>query len=175
MGYRKAEASDIDVVERIYDHIHDSEEAGLVTTGWIRGVYPVRDTALAALEREDLYVCENDGTGEILAAGIINRIQLDVYADCDWRYKAPDDKVSVMHTLVVEPSLTHQGTGSGFVRFWEELARGQGCEVLRLDTNKRNTVARGLYAFLGFEEAGIAPTVFNGIPGVELVLIEKKL
>ncbi|MBQ0018882.1 MAG: hypothetical protein KBS63_06770 [Clostridiales bacterium] len=48
------------------------------------------------------------------------------------------------------------------------------CTVLRIDTNARNRTARKMYASLGFREADIVPTVFNGIPGVDLVLLEKK-
>ena len=44
-----------------------------------------------------------------------------------------------------------------------------------MDTNERNARARTMYRALGYEEIGIAPTVFNSIPGVNLVLLEKKL
>lgn len=44
-----------------------------------------------------------------------------------------------------------------------------------MDTNARNTAARALYKKLGYQEIGIVPTVFNGIPDVQLVLIEKTL
>lgn len=50
-----------------------------------------------------------------------------------------------------------------------------GCPYLRMDTNARNKTARKLYAGLGYWEAGIMPCVFNGIPGVQLVCLEKKL
>ena len=49
------------------------------------------------------------------------------------------------------------------------------CEVLRIDTNARNEKARRMYARLGYVETDIVPTVFNGIQGVDLVLMEKKL
>ena len=45
MNIRKAAESDIDAVTEIYGHIHDKEEAGEMTIGWQRGVYPVRETA----------------------------------------------------------------------------------------------------------------------------------
>lgn len=32
-----------------------------------------------------------------------------------------------------------------------------------------------MYVKLGYKEIGIVPTVFNGIPGVGLVLLEKAL
>lgn len=53
---RKATIHDLDAVEKLYDDIHTAEEAGTQTIGWVRGVYPVRATAEAALERDDLFV-----------------------------------------------------------------------------------------------------------------------
>ena len=44
-----------------------------------------------------------------------------------------------------------------------------------MDTNERNHVARKLYKKLGYEEIDMVPTVFNGIPDVNLVLLEKYL
>lgn len=50
---RKATMQNIDAVEQIYDAVHDAEESGALCIGWDRSVYPVRQTALAALARED--------------------------------------------------------------------------------------------------------------------------
>ena len=172
-NFRKAGTDDICAIERIYDHTHDAEEAGNTTTGWQRGIYPTVKTAEASLDRGDMYVAEIDG--KVVATGIINQEQVDVYADCDWKYKAPDDKVCVLHTLAVDPDTRGLGLGKKFVQFYEDLAREQGCEVLRIDTNERNTAARAMYKKLGYEETDIVPTVFNGIKGVNLVLMEKKL
>ena len=61
---RKATGNDLSAIETIYNKIHDAEAAGLQTTGWIRGVYPVRQTTEAALQRDDLYVLEENGIGE---------------------------------------------------------------------------------------------------------------
>lgn len=47
--------------------------------------------------------------------------------------------------------------------------------MLRIDTNAINSAARRLYAKLGYREADIVLCVFNGIPNVNLVLLEKKL
>ena len=179
--FRKARPDDLDAIACIYDRTHDAEEAGLTTTGWVRGIYPVREVAVAALERGDMYVAElmdpDDPCGHplIVASGVINRIQVNVYLDCDWEYKAPDEKVLVLHTLVVDPDARGRGIGPAFVRFYEELAAKQGCEVLRIDTNARNKRARKMYAKLGYVETDIVPTVFNGIRNVDLVLMEKKI
>lgn len=171
LTFRKASYDDLDAIERIYERSHDAEAEGLTTTGWLRGIYPVRSVAVASLDRGDMYVAELDG--EVAATGVINQIQVDVYADCDWIWKGPDDDVSVLHTLAVDPETRGQGIGPAFVRFWEELAAESGCSILRIDTNAINKRARRMYAKLGYTESGIVPTVFNGIPGVDLVLMEK--
>ena len=173
MDIRKATKADIDAVTEIYGHIHDEEEAGRMTIGWQRGVYPVRATAETAVELGDLFVLE-DG-GKVLAAGRINQMQVPEYAAADWLCKAADDEVWVLHTLVVEPSANGRGYAGAFLEFYENYARERGCHVLRIDTNERNSAARAMYAKHGWREAGIVPCTFNGLPGVQLVCLEKKI
>ena len=173
MNIRRATLFDLPGVDRIYLETHDAEESGLSTTGWLRGVYPVRATAEAALQRGDLFVMEENNV--IYATAVINRIQVDVYADAPWEYAVPDDKVCVLHTLIVSPKAGGRGLGKQFVRFYEEYALENELPELRIDTNARNQKARTMYARLGYKEIAIVPTVFNGIPDVELVLLEKNL
>ena len=150
---RKARAEDLEAVSRIYEHILTEQEQGRVYTGWERGVYPTAQTAMDALEREDLFVQE-DG-GRIVGAAIINRQQ-------------------VLHTLVIDPCAKGKGCGRAFVRFYEDYALRTGSPFLRMDTNAKNIGARRFYEKLGYTEVGIVPCVFNGIAGVDLVLLEKK-
>lgn len=170
---RKATEGDIPAVVSIYDKIHTEEENGRATIGWIRGVYPTEDTARMALDREDLFVQE-DG-GKIVGAAIINQTQVDAYEGGQWQYEAEAAEVMVLHTLAIDPEAARRGYGKRFVAFYEDYARKKGCKVLRMDTNCRNTRARAVYQALGYREAGIVPCVFNGIEGVELVLLEKSL
>ena len=169
--FRKAVWDELDAIEQIYDHSHDAEEAGQSTTGWVRNIYPVREVAEAALERDDMYVGE--AGGRIIATGVINQIQVDVYEDCDWVFKGPEEDVWVLHTLAVDPEARGSGAGPAFVRFYEDIARDAGASILRIDTNAINSRARKMYAKLGYTETDIVPTVFNGIRGVDLVLMEK--
>lgn len=170
---RKATAADVKAVAKIYEHIHDAEEKGIITTGWVREIYPKEETAQAALERGDLFVEELDG--KIVGAAILNQTQVDVYADTPWQFEADDDQVLVMHTLVIDPYVKGQGLGKAFLSYYEQYAREHGCSVLRIDTNARNEDARAIYAKLGYREAAILPCVFSGIPDVNLVMLEKKL
>lgn len=173
MIIRKAIVADISAAAAIYEEIHTAEENGQAVIGWVRGVYPTRDTALKALERGDLFVLEDEG--EILGSAIINQSQCDGYETAQWQYPAEDSEVMVLHTLTISPAAARQGYGRGFVAFYEQHARAQGCRFLRMDTNARNCRARTMYQKLGYREVGVIPTTFNGISGVNLVLLEKKL
>ena len=170
---RKATFNDLDAVEQLYNETHDAEEAGIITTGWKRTVYPVRATAQAALERDDLFVMEADG--RIIGSGIINQIQVDVYEGAPWKYPVPDDQVCVLHTMMISPAEFGKGYAREFLQFYEEYALEHGCTELRIDTNARNKAARAMYRKHGYSEIDIVPTTFNGIPGIQLVLLEKDL
>ncbi len=173
MDIRKATAADVDAVDAIYQRIHDGEEQGRTTIGWARGVYPTAATARAAQERGELFVLEDQGT--VAAAAILNQTQVPAYADADWAYPAEPSQVMVLHTLVVDPLVQGRGYGRAFVAYYERYALEHGCPYLRMDTNEKNTAARRMYAKLGFSEAGVIPCEFNGLEGVQLVCLEKKL
>lgn len=170
---RKACIQDIPAVSAIYEAIIDREERGELSIGWQRGVYPTEKTALAAFEAGELFVLE-DG-GKIVASAKINREQMPAYAEVSWKYEANDDQVMVLHTLTVDPAESRKGYARQFLRFYESFALENGCPVLRIDTNARNTVARTMYAKDGYIESGVIPCVFNGIEGVRLVCLEKKI
>lgn len=171
--FRKALPSDLDAVCAIYDAVHDAEEAGRTTIGWVRSIYPTRATVQLGLRSGDLFVLEQDR--RILAAARINQTQGDEYKLANWSFHADDSKVMVLHTLAVHPNCFGQGFGTRFVAFYEDYAAKQGCTCLRMDTNVRNAAARTLYKKLGYAEAGVVPCIFNGIEGVQLVCLEKLL
>lgn len=180
---RKATNKDIDGIAAIYNKVLDLEEQGEASIGWQRGVYPTRDTALMALERGDLFVYEEDNKSDngddnrnhLMATAIINHKQMDSYAKGNWKVIATDDEVMVLHTLVVDPGHAGKGIGKQMVAYYEQYAKKQGCKDLRMDTQAKNQAARNLYHHLGYEEIGIVPCDFNGIPGISLVLLEKAL
>ena len=216
--FRKATIDDIPRVSDIYENIHGEEEAGNLHIGWERGVYPTRATALAALNRGELFVAEIAQSapaeqpalnrGElfvaeisqsalatqsapeaqsalatqpapeapiIAASAIINKDQHPVYAQVNWECKCEADKVLVMHTLAVDPAFARRGIGGDFLKFYEELARQMNCQDLRIDTQAHNKIARSLYKKSGYAEADVIVCDFNGIPDVNLVLLEKPL
>lgn len=169
----KAKKSDIDSISKIYDKIFDEQDKGFITVGWIRGLYPTRQTAYDSLSRGDLFVYEFEK--EVIASAIINQIQDKAYKNAPWQYDANDDEVCVLHTLVVSPEFSKKGVGKKFIKFYEDYAKENGCHVLRLDTNEKNLKARTLYKNLAYKETAIVPTTFNKIPNMNLVLLEKNL
>ena len=173
MEIRKATEADIPAVTAIYDALLDREEQGLLTTGWTRGVYPTEQTARDSLAAGTLYVLE-DG-GRVTAAAKIDQSQMAQYTQCHWQHDAPPEQVLVLHTLVVDPLCAGGGFGTAFVSFYEQYAKAHACRYLRMDTNVINKAARRFYAKLGFYESGVIGCVFNGIPDVKLVCLEKKL
>ena len=72
--FRKATEEDVDRIAEIYDEIHTENEAGRMTTNWIRGVYPSKETAMASVRRRDMFVEEEQG--RIVAAARINQEQV---------------------------------------------------------------------------------------------------
>ena len=113
--------------------------------------------------------------GIIAASAVINQIQVEDYYSAPWENEASDDEVMVIHALAVSPDMQGKGIGKAFVAFYEEYALENNAPFLRMDTHGENTIARGLYGSLGYREASIVPTEFNGLKDVPLVLLEKKL
>ena len=148
---RKANETHLEAISTIYEKIHDLEEKGKQTIGWIRNIYPTNQTAREAIKRKDMFVLEKKG--KVIASAIINQQQVDVYKKGKWHYQVQDKHVCVLHTLVISPDISGKGYGKIFVKFY----------------------ARSLYKKLGYQEIGIVPTVFNGIPNINLVLLEKHL
>jgi GNAT superfamily N-acetyltransferase len=120
-----------------------------------------------------MFVCVRDGN--VVAAAKLNQEQVDVYYGAGWEFPAEDHEVMVMHTLVVSPASMARGIGREFLEFYEKYARENGCPYLRIDTNEKNTRARAFYSKLDYKEIGIVPCIFNGLEGVNLVLLEKKI
>lgn len=162
--FRKATEDDVERITEIYNEIHAENEAGRMTTGWIRGVYPARETAKSAIRCGDMFAEEDSGW--VVACARINQEQVEAYAEADWQYVVSETQVMVLHTLVVSPKENGKGYGSRFVAYYEAYALEHGCCYLRMDGNLHNSGARALYQKLGYREVSTVPCVFNGISDV---------
>ena len=108
-----------------------------------------RKTAEDGVRRGDLFVLEDEGG--VVAAAVINQIQVPEYRYAAWKHRADDSEVMVLHALVVDPHQKGRGYGKAFVAFYEDYAKEHNCVALRMDTNARNVGARNLYHKLGYE------------------------
>lgn len=171
---RKAVFNDLELIEETYDeHFRYEAENGAFTV-FRKGVYPTGKDAGKALNDGTLYVYEE---GDNIAGSIIvDKTQPIEYKNVVWGKFVEDSKVMVIHLLMVRPSMAGKGIASALVRYAEELAKNNSCEVLRLDTGSQNVPAVSLYKKLGFK---IAASGFMKVGGIvahnEHLFLEKIL
>ncbi len=157
---RQASESDLDFIEEGYqEHFLYEKEHGAYTV-FKEGIYPTRKDAEEALKQGSLFVCEENGA--ICGSIIIDRKQPDEYRKIDWPGRAADDKVIVIHLLMVRPCMAGKGIGSSLVSYALETAGLRSCEAVRLDTGAQNTPAASLYRKMGFRLAGNASMKVGG-------------
>lgn len=108
-----------------------------------------------------MYVYEENGI--VTGSMILNGRQPDEYGKIDWPSRMLDEKVSVLHLLIVRPCAAGKGIGSALVNYAEKTAKQQSCMVIRLDTGEQNTPAVSLYKKLGFQLAAASPMKVGGI------------
>ena len=148
MGFRQAIVADLDVIERGYiEHFAHEKKYGAYTV-FREGIYPTRKVAETALQNNALYVDEENGI--VLGSVILDGQQPEEYRKIEWPSNAPDEKVTVIHLLMVRPSAAGKGIGSLIVNDAMELAKQQACVAVRLDTGEQNVPAASLYKKLGF-------------------------
>lgn len=165
----KAKLLNLDDIEKIYNSVHDSGES----TGWVKGVYPTRESAKNAISNDEMYVMKDNQ--KVVVVAVINKKQVKEYKNAKWNYDAKEDEIMVIHGLAVDMNLKNMGYGTRFIKFYEEYAKKNNCKLLRMDTNVINKKARRLYNKLVFSEVGVVDSVFNGIPNVKLVCFEKEI
>lgn len=158
---RQAVAPDLDHIEEGYqEHFLHEREHGAFTV-FQEGVYPTIEDAKRALLAGALFVCEE---GDILAGSIIvDTRQPDEYGKINWPSRAADEKVMVIHLVIVRPGMAGKGIGSSLVNYALEIARQRSCEAVRLDTGSQNIPAVSLYRKLGFELAGTTSMKVGGL------------
>ena len=120
MGFRQAIVADLDVIERGYiEHFAHEKKYGAYTV-FREGIYPTRKVAETALQNNALYVYEENGI--VLGSVILDGQQPEEYRKIEWPSNAPDEKVTVIHLLMVRPSAAGKGIGSLIVNDAMELA-----------------------------------------------------
>lgn len=157
---RRAVMMDLDSIEEGYrEHFSYEKEHGAYTV-FQEGVYPTRNDAEKAWKNETLYVYEENGV--VMGSIILDSRQPEEYKKIDWPSQAADEKVNVIHLLMIRPSAAGKGIGSALVHYALEAARQHSCKAVRLDTGEQNIPAASLYKKMGFQLVSVSSMKVGG-------------
>jgi len=121
-----------------------------VQLGWKRGVYPNREFVATAIEKEEMFIYENNG--RVIAAAVVNYSVCPEYDSVDWRVKGPADKISTIHALAVDPRCWGQGISNTFLLDILDFCKERGDVANHLDVIDTNEPALDLYLCTGYSD-----------------------
>lgn len=117
--------------------------------GWIKGIYPIREDAVAGIENNTLFVVRHDG--KIAGSIILDHHPDEAYNNVRWKIEADYSRIFVISTFVVHPSFLKMGIGRALMDYSFKLAQQSGIKSIRLDVYENNLPAISLYEKCGFE------------------------
>lgn len=141
--------ADIDELEKLYDDLNDYLSATTNYPGWIKGIYPIREDAVAGIENNTLFVVRHDG--KIAGSIILDHHPDEAYNNVKWKIEADYSRIFVIRTFVVHPSFLKMGIGRALMNYSFELAQQSGIKSIRLDVYENNLPAISLYEKCSFE------------------------
>ncbi|MFV0581825.1 MAG: GNAT family N-acetyltransferase [Parabacteroides gordonii] len=141
--------ADIDELEKLYDDLNDYLSATTNYPGWIKGIYPIREDAVAGIENNTLFVVRHDG--KIAGSIILDHHPDEAYNNVRWKIEADYSRIFVIRTFVVHPSFLKMGIGRALIDYSFKLAQQSGIKSIRLDVCENNLPAISLYEKCGFE------------------------
>ena len=142
-------SADIDELEKLYNELNDYLATTINYPGWIKGIYPIREDAVAGVNDNMLYVARTDG--RIAGSVILNHQPEKAYENVRWKMELDYSCIFVIHTFVVHPSFLKKGVGHALMDYSLELAQRSGIKSVRLDVYEKNLPAISLYEKCGFE------------------------
>ena len=110
--------TDIDELEKLYDELNDHLSATTNYPGWIKGIYPVRENAVAGVNNQSLFVARCGG--RIPGSVILDHQPEEAYENIRWKVEADYSRIFVVRTFVVPAN----GSWSGIDGFFT----GTGCK-----------------------------------------------
>lgn len=159
MIVEKATQRDINELEALYNNLNDYLDTNVNYSGWIKGVYPIRETAVKGIEGNNLFVLRIDNS--IAGSIILNHDPEKAYDEVEWGTDVDYNEIIVVHTLVVSPQHMQQGVGCKLMTFAHEYALKQNMKSIRLDVSINNMPAIALYEKLGYKYMGTVDLGLN--------------
>jgi len=152
LKFEKGRAQDIDEIGLLYDDLCDYLTEHVNYPGWIKGFYPIRDTAADGVNTGTLFVAKYNE--KIVGTVILNAVPETGYESANWAISTDYSDVFVVHTLAVHPDYLKYGVGRFLLESSIDYAKEHGFKALRLDVNDKNEPAIRLYEALGFQHVG---------------------
>lgn len=147
--FRKGTLQDLDELEGLYEDVIDYLDCHTNYPGWVKGIYPNRDSAVEGVEEDNLFVACIDG--RIAGTVILRHKQEAAYLPVDWHIELDEKDIFVIHTLAVHPDYLHKGVGKGLMKAILLYANERNVKAVRLDVVCDNIPAIRLYENSGFE------------------------
>ncbi len=140
---RIATEKDIDELEVLYDALNDHLAAGVNYPGWLKGIYPVRETAAQGIAEGCLYVaeCDHRTIGSIIFAA---RHGTDL-SKARWQLQLEGGSGAGGVHLCRTSRLAVKGNRPGALDFAVEYGLQTETKALRLDVYEHNLPAIHLY------------------------------
>ena len=148
LSVRKADEADLTDVMTLRDRcVDDMLRRGIEQ--W-DDIYPTLEWFTADVSAGSLHIASVDN--QIVGAFALNEKQDPEYVEVPWTFV--DERVAVVHRLMVDPSAQGRGIARKLMRHAELLAAELGFGAVRLDAFTLNPQALRLYASLGYRDAG---------------------
>lgn len=144
--------NDINELENVYNDLNDHLQLGINYPGWLKGVYPVRETAEIGIREGNLFTLKIEG--KIAGSVILNHKQEKAYNQVNWGVDADDSQIMVIQTLVVHPHFMKQGISRKLMDFSKKYALSKEAKSIRLDVAIQNIPAISLYEKCGYNYIG---------------------
>lgn len=139
---------DVDELENLFNDLIDNLNANTNYPGWVKGIYPTRETAIHGIEQNNLFVLKVDG--KIAGTITLNHEPEAVYENAKWLIDAKDNEVIVIHTFAVHPDFKNQGIAYKLMEFAKEYSMEHKMKSIRLDVTIQNKPAISLYEKCGY-------------------------
>jgi len=148
-----ATTDDIDELEKLYNELCDFLQNGTNYPGYLKGIYPTKETAEWGLKEGGLFVLKIDG--DIAGSVILNNSDINkAYSQVQWGVDADDSEIVIIYTLVVHPAYMNRGVAMKLMDFAKEYAVRQNAKAIRLDVAVQNAPAIELYEKCGYKYTG---------------------
>nr|WP_320038883.1 GNAT family N-acetyltransferase [uncultured Bacteroides sp.] len=141
--------ADIDELEELYNDLNDYLSATTNYPGWIKGIYPIRENAIAGVKDNNLFVARYNG--KIVGSVILDHHPEEAYHGVKWKLDTDYSSIFVIRTFVVHPLFLKIRVGRSLMDFSFELAQKSGMKSIRLDVYEKNIPAILMYEKCGFE------------------------